>query len=287
VARLTAQHRNWLVVALAAAIVIAFVVMFLTVKVCEDQMATTGDNPGPFAVCRHISITDPPVVALGAALVALIGIFYTEVSGFGITLKRTVNEAKTAAEKAGNQAEAAHDAVSTLNLQISSMRNELQQISTLRANQSLTLNLTGGELGAPRHTKSTEDNARDPATSNALEQLRMQDAFHRFGLREAYEITRKNMSRGVRTAIVGPAPDISVMAFPAFRDQIEQPFIGVDANIGSMYHIGDAIVGHILALEPAATIYPVSILDSNNSVNARSLTEGMVAALRWIPMCFS
>ncbi|MGW2742022.1 hypothetical protein [Streptomyces sp. NPDC001450] len=45
-------------------------------------------------------MTDPPMVVLGLVILVLLGVFFSEVSGFGITLKRQVEEARSTAQEA-------------------------------------------------------------------------------------------------------------------------------------------------------------------------------------------
>jgi hypothetical protein len=75
----------------------AIVVVFFTVKVCDQQLTSAGSV---VEVCRHPQATDPPIVVLGAVILAFLGVFFSEISGFGFTLKRTVEEAKRTAQAA-------------------------------------------------------------------------------------------------------------------------------------------------------------------------------------------
>jgi hypothetical protein len=56
-------------------------------------------------------MTDPPVVAIGAIVLAALGAFFTEISGFGVTLKRTVEEANRTAQAAERSANEAKETV--------------------------------------------------------------------------------------------------------------------------------------------------------------------------------
>lgn len=290
---------RWLAGATAAVIVVALAVMFLTVEVCEDHLATTGDDPGPVEVCRNLAVTDPPVVAVGVALLALVGVFYNEVSGFGITLKREVTEAKDAAATAREHASKARDAVtnlqSVLTVQMSSMQNELtqsvaatqRQISSIQANQSMvfspTFNVAGAERTLPRDTETTLDQAAEPAQSNALERIRSQPAYGETGLTQVYETARNLPNRGVRVAILGMSPGIAVMGFPAFRRQIDQPYIGIGAEEYADHAIGAGELGHVLAMEPEAQVYPVIVTNRHGVTDVHGIRDGLVAALGWRP----
>jgi len=61
-------------------------------KWCGDQVDAKGNLQ---TICRDPEVTDPPIVALGLIVLATLGVFYTEISGFGLTLKREIREART------------------------------------------------------------------------------------------------------------------------------------------------------------------------------------------------
>ncbi|WP_317443565.1 hypothetical protein [Streptomyces collinus] len=75
----------------------AAVVLFFTAEVCDQQLASDGRV---VRVCRHPQMTDPPMVVTGLVILVLLGVFFSEVSGFGITLKRQVEEARSTAQEA-------------------------------------------------------------------------------------------------------------------------------------------------------------------------------------------
>ncbi len=89
-----------------AASIIGVVVAFFTIDVCDQQLAETGR---PVEVCRHLQATDPPVVAAGVVVLAALGAFFTEISGFGISLKRAVAQATDLAQDAKQSADAARE----------------------------------------------------------------------------------------------------------------------------------------------------------------------------------
>lgn len=59
---------------------------------CGYQMVAKGN---PQRICRDPEVTDPPIVALGLIVLAALGVFYTEISGFGVTLKRDIRKVRT------------------------------------------------------------------------------------------------------------------------------------------------------------------------------------------------
>src|SRR5919204_621638 len=57
---------------------------------CGTELTASGATKN---ICRDPEVTDPAIVALGVVIIATLGIFYTEISGFGLTFKRRVDEA--------------------------------------------------------------------------------------------------------------------------------------------------------------------------------------------------
>lgn len=72
-----------------AVVLTAIVAGFLWIRVCDEQLAATGTV---VTVCRHMAATDPPVLVLGMVALVLLSVFYAEISGFGFTLRRKVEE---------------------------------------------------------------------------------------------------------------------------------------------------------------------------------------------------
>jgi len=94
------SRTKWAAVAALLVSVGAIIVAFFTMRVCDQQVASTGSI---VEVCRHPNVTDPPIVAIGAVAIALLGAFFAEVSGFGFTLKRAVEAAQSTAENAARE----------------------------------------------------------------------------------------------------------------------------------------------------------------------------------------
>ncbi|MEV6834228.1 hypothetical protein AB0N17_06860 [Streptomyces sp. NPDC051133] len=88
---------QWLAASLVTLAAAAAVALFFTTEVCNQQLASNGKV---VTVCRHPQMTDPPMVVLGLVVLVLLGVFFSEVSGFGITLKRQVEEARSTAQEA-------------------------------------------------------------------------------------------------------------------------------------------------------------------------------------------
>ncbi|WP_159033058.1 hypothetical protein [Streptomyces fodineus] len=99
---------QWVAASLVTLAAGAAMVVFFTTDVCDQQLAANGSV---VRVCRHPQMTDPPMVVLGLVILVLLGVFFSEVSGFGITLKRQVEEARSTAQEAireTRQVEARH-----------------------------------------------------------------------------------------------------------------------------------------------------------------------------------
>lgn len=91
-----------LVAAAAGAVIVALaIISFFTIEVCDQQLSGSG---AAVSVCRHLQITDPPIVAGGLLLLVCLGAYFTEISGFGITLKREIVDAKKSAQAAHRNA---------------------------------------------------------------------------------------------------------------------------------------------------------------------------------------
>jgi hypothetical protein len=99
--RLSHERRAFVVRIAAVGVLVVGVAVsiyaFANADVCNDHVTDTGIVVDE---CRHLELTDPPVALVGIVALAVLGVFYTEVSGFGITLKRQVKEAQQTAEAA-------------------------------------------------------------------------------------------------------------------------------------------------------------------------------------------
>lgn len=80
---LSAGVRIAVTVLLVALLAVAGVAFF-SVDVCDQQLTRSGR---PVRVCRHLQATDPPIVGIGIASLALLSVFFSEISGFGFTFR--------------------------------------------------------------------------------------------------------------------------------------------------------------------------------------------------------
>jgi hypothetical protein len=88
---------RWVAGVGVAVLLLASVGAFFQVHVCDQQVTSKGQV---VRVCRHLQASDPPVIAVAIALLAGLSVFFTEISGLGITLKRQVTEAAATANEA-------------------------------------------------------------------------------------------------------------------------------------------------------------------------------------------
>ena len=78
---------EWWTIGLIGGLAAAIVCAYIFLDVCDDQLAATGDS---VQVCRHLQMTDPPITIGALVILALLCVFFSEVSGFGLTFKRKV-----------------------------------------------------------------------------------------------------------------------------------------------------------------------------------------------------
>jgi hypothetical protein len=95
--------RTVAVLVVATGVVVA-VVAFSHDRVCNQQVTARGNT---VEVCRHLEATDPPVIVGALVVLAALGAFFNEISGFGLSLKRDVADAKDAAKSAKEAAASA------------------------------------------------------------------------------------------------------------------------------------------------------------------------------------
>jgi len=92
--------------AIAAALIVGIVLYYRT-RVCDEQLTRAGK-----AVCvnRNLRATDPPILAVGLIVLVALSAFFSEISGFGVTLKRQVRRANKRADAAISKATDAENA---------------------------------------------------------------------------------------------------------------------------------------------------------------------------------
>lgn len=87
---------QWVLLGVVVACVAGGVGAYALLEVCDEQL-TQSDSAA--RVCRHLQLSDPPVVAIGLVTLAALGGFFTEVSGLGFSLKREVQKLEDKAEQ--------------------------------------------------------------------------------------------------------------------------------------------------------------------------------------------
>jgi hypothetical protein len=89
------------------------VVLYYQTEVCDEQLAPSGEA---VTVCRNLQATDPPIVALGLVALVALTAFFSEISGFGISLKRQVQRNTKTADAAISKAADAESAARSAQL---------------------------------------------------------------------------------------------------------------------------------------------------------------------------
>jgi hypothetical protein len=92
----TSNAIRWAAVIGLVVIFVGGIAAFFQIDVCDEKLSSRGSA---VEVCRHLNASDPPVIA-GFLAIALLSVFFTEISGFGITLRRAVKAANQKAEDA-------------------------------------------------------------------------------------------------------------------------------------------------------------------------------------------
>jgi hypothetical protein len=98
----TTTRDKWIAGTLISVISLAVIVSFFVMNVCEDQLTNAGDV---IEVCRNLQASDPPIIVGGAIAVALLGVFFTEISGLGFSFKRETRAALRAVKEQVDAAE--------------------------------------------------------------------------------------------------------------------------------------------------------------------------------------
>jgi hypothetical protein len=140
-------------IVIIAAIVIGTFIAFSYERVCNQDMTAGGKV---VEVCRHLNATDPPVIAGGLVALALLGVFFTEISGFGLSLKREVARTKETAEAARGEAQSAQ--------------------TTAQMAQNLSLQSSTDRSGAENRTSSLKTDIDDLANEYKETRRTMQES---------------------------------------------------------------------------------------------------------------
>ena len=134
---------------IVALLVVAFTIWWLKggARVCDEQLTKDGAT---VSVCRHLGLSDPPVLATAAVLLILLFIFLPvqEVSILGIGLKKQLEEAKEAAQSARKAAQSATEAKDAAAK--AQQLAEGAEVATRRRNQEAIAvrNVSDGEVAA-------------------------------------------------------------------------------------------------------------------------------------------
>jgi hypothetical protein len=113
------------IIVIIAGVVIA--VVSFPHLVCDQQLSTRGKA---VRVCRHLSVKDPPVIAVGLIILAALGIFFPEVSILGMSVKRGLMEAKETAQNAEVVANRAEDSAQVAQaVSLGSGKKDIERLS--------------------------------------------------------------------------------------------------------------------------------------------------------------
>jgi hypothetical protein len=83
-------------VAIAAALGVGAFLHYGT-DVCNEQLTQSGQK---VMICRRLVASDPPIIAVGLVVLVALTAFFSEISGFGVSLKRDVRRTKKKADAA-------------------------------------------------------------------------------------------------------------------------------------------------------------------------------------------
>ena len=144
---------EWAAGAVTVVSIGAIVAVFFTLKICDEQLADTGSV---VKVCRFPQLTDPPIVVFGAMILVSLGVFFSEISGFGITLKRAVEKVERTAEKAERTAEKAERTAQDAEHTAQAAAHEVRQTSE-------DIRETAGDLGEGVKEALSQARPPDPA----------------------------------------------------------------------------------------------------------------------------
>ncbi len=125
---------QWVAGSIAVVAVAHVAVAFFTVDVCDQQLAGSG---AVVTICRHPQMSDPPIAALGVLVLAALGFFFTEISGFGFTLKRTVEAAAQTAQDAARVADEARESIKDIEVDVREGVGEALSKASAPASRSL------------------------------------------------------------------------------------------------------------------------------------------------------
>ena len=159
---------------------------FFKVRVCDQQLTEAAI---PVEVCRHLQATDPPVIAVALVALASLGAFFTEISGFGLSFKRQVRDAKEAVLSANEAAESAFAASST-----AEKMSALAKITADNAAGAAKSAEQAAQVGEELSLKAIRPVAEAPILEFADEQTELVNRIQ--VLADEYQATRDAMSPG-------------------------------------------------------------------------------------------
>jgi hypothetical protein len=95
---------RWTAGAAIGASLAAGIGLYYETEVCNERVTSSG---GVVDVCRQLHATDPPMIAIGLVTLVALTTFFSEITGFGVSLKREVRATRRQANAALSKAAAA------------------------------------------------------------------------------------------------------------------------------------------------------------------------------------
>lgn len=148
---------DWVAVAALAFGAAALLIMFSSVSVCDQQLSDEGEVR---RVCRHLALTDAPVVVIAALIALAMSHFFAEISVSGVTLKRRLESVEKRTGEVESMANAATDQASRA--------NEAATAARLEAHNAL---LTIREYNRVRQELPPRTPERDAAQTRSWDEL--------------------------------------------------------------------------------------------------------------------
>ena len=298
-----ARMWRWALILVLVLYGIAFAMFDEHLKVYEDQLAQTGDN-AVVEVCRPLSVTDPGVIGYLLLILVLLWPDISQVSIGVLSLtqkvdKQTERTEKLRSEVAGLRT-ASSQQVSVLSHQVSNASQEM--VSRVSQDMSSQLRAAQAQFFSPSNTFAPQIvlPSLDASLSAALAQrpsqtvaipsgisvtellapIRDQQAYAKIGLPEAWRALDGRKLEGVRVAVVGSGTDAGLQDVEGIGSQLESPYVTRGTVPGAFVEIGNASVGHVLAIAPSALISPVEVpVAGAGLASPRAFEEGIVAAV--------
>jgi hypothetical protein len=148
-------------------LLIGAITSFFLVRICDERITQRGKV---VQVCRHFQGTDPPAIAVGILAIAILGVFFSEISGFGISLKGRVQAAQENAQQARELAGEARGNTLTLGRaaeQATTDAGDAKELATLAISSGASNIREAVEKAADEARRASADATLSPAADLA------------------------------------------------------------------------------------------------------------------------